>query len=163
VSWAELDDGDLGEPLVLAKRGASISEVLEPQVRARVAAHRSAHYTRAMLTASPALQTVLLLLASNVFMTLAWYGHLATLRTAPLVVAVLVSWTIALAEYALQVPANRIGYGVFTLAQLKIIQEIITMTVFAAYAVGWAGEALRWNYAAAAVCLVAAAIFIFRY
>ena len=75
-------------------------------------------------------------------MTLAWYGHLSRLRTASLVVAVLVSWTIALAEYALQVPANRIGYGVFTLAQLKIIQEIITMTVFAGYALLWAGEAL---------------------
>jgi uncharacterized protein (DUF486 family) len=116
-----------------------------------------------MLLSSPAIQTVLLLSASNVFMTLAWYGHLASLRSAPLVVAVLVSWTIALAEYALQVPANRIGYGVFTLAQLKILQEIITMSVFAAYAMGWAGETLRWNYAAAAVCLVAAAVFLFRY
>jgi len=116
-----------------------------------------------MLTLPPGLQTVLLLFGSNVFMTIAWYGHLSELRTAPLVVAVLVSWTIALAEYALQVPANRIGYGVFTLAQLKIIQEIVTMTVFAGYAVLWAGEALRWNYAAAAVCLVAAAVFIFRY
>lgn len=112
---------------------------------------------------SPALQTCALLFASNIFMTLAWYGHLSRLRTAPLVVAVLVSWLIALAEYALQVPANRIGYGVFTLAQLKIIQEIITMVVFAGYAVLWAGEAVRWNYAAAAVCLVAAAVFIFRY
>lgn len=111
----------------------------------------------------PALQTVLLLVASNVFMTLAWYGHLAHLRTAPLVVAILVSWGIALAEYALQVPANRIGYGVLSLAQLKVTQEIVTMTVFAGYAVGWAGEALRWNYLAAAACLVAAAIFIFRY
>src|SRR2546421_523811 len=73
-----------------------------------------------------------------------------------------VSWA-ELAEYALQVPANRIGYRVFTLAQLKIIQEIITMTVFAGYAVLWAGEVLRWNYAAATVCLVAAAVFIFRY
>lgn len=116
-----------------------------------------------MPTISPALQTVVLLIASNVFMTIAWYGHLSTLRTAPLAVAILVSWLIALAEYALQVPANRIGYGVLNLAQLKVTQEIITMTVFAGYATFWAGEALRWNYAAAAVCLVAAAIFIFRY
>lgn len=116
-----------------------------------------------MPTLSPALQTVVLLFASNVFMTIAWYGHLSSLRTAPLVVAILVSWLIALAEYALQVPANRIGYGVLSLAQLKVTQEIITMTVFAGYATVWAGEALRWNYAAAAVCLVAAAIFIFRY
>jgi uncharacterized protein len=116
-----------------------------------------------MPTLSPALQTCLLLFASNIFMTIAWYGHLTSLRTAPLVVAILVSWLIALAEYALQVPANRIGYGVLTLAQLKVTQEIITMTVFAGYALLWAGEALRWNYAAAALCLVGAAIFIFRY
>lgn len=116
-----------------------------------------------MPSLSPALQTVLLLFASNVFMTIAWYGHLTSLRTAPLLVAILVSWLIALAEYALQVPANRIGCGVLSLAQLKVTQEIITMTVFAGYATLWAGEALRWNYAAAAGCLVAAAIFIFRY
>ena len=75
----------------------------------------------------------------------------------------LVSWLIALAEYALQVPANRIGFRVLTLAQLKVTQEIITMTVFAGYALLWAGETLRWNYLAAAFCLVGAAIFIFRY
>ena len=116
-----------------------------------------------MPTLSPALQTVLLLFASNIFMTLAWYWHLSSLREAPLVLAIVVSWSIAFFEYALQVPANRIGYGVLTLAQLKITQEIITMTVFAGYALLWAGEALRWNYAAAACCLVAAAVFIFRF
>ena len=116
-----------------------------------------------MPTIPPGVQTVLLLFASNVFMTFAWYGHLTSLRSAPLIVAILVSWTIALAEYALQVPANRIGYAVFTLAQLKIIQEIVTMTVFAGYAMLWAGETLRWNYGAAAVCLVAAVVFIFRF
>ena len=116
-----------------------------------------------MPTLSPAIQTCALLFGSNIFMTIAWYGHLSRLRTAPVVVAILVSWGIALFEYALQVPANRIGYGVLSLAQLKITQEIITMTVFAGYAVLWAGQALRWNYAAAAVCLVAAAVFIFRY
>ena len=107
--------------------------------------------------------TVVLLVLSNVFMTIAWYGHLSSLRAAPLYVAILVSWGIALFEYALQVPANRIGYGVLTLAQLKIVQEIITMTVFAGYALLWAGEVLRWNYAAAAACLVGAAVFIFRF
>ena len=98
-----------------------------------------------MTTLSPTLQTCLLLFASNIFMTLAWYWHLSSLRTAPLVVAIVVSWMIALAEYALQVPANRIGYGVMTLAQLKITQEIITMTVFAGYAtpVGGRGAALE--------------------
>ena len=74
----------------------------------------------------------------------------------------MVSWFIALAEYALQVPANRIGYGCFTLAQLKVLQEIITMSVFAVYAITWARETLRWNYFAAGVCLVAAAVFMFR-
>ena len=117
-----------------------------------------------MIESIPApVRMVALLAASNVFMTLAWYWHLSSLRTAPLIVAILVSWLIALAEYALQVPANRIGYRVFSLAQLKVTQEIITMTVFAGYATLWAGEVLRWNYAAATVCLVAAAIFIFRY
>lgn len=111
---------------------------------------------------SPALQTCLLLVCSNFFMTVAWYGHLKHLRGAPLWIAILLSWMIALAEYALQVPANRIGYGRFTLAQLKVLQEIITMSVFAGYAVLWAGEALRWNYVAAGVCLVGAALFIFR-
>jgi uncharacterized protein len=111
---------------------------------------------------SPVLQTCLLLFASNVFMTIAWYGHLRHLSSAPIIVAVLVSWMIALAEYAFQVPANRIGYGRFSLAQLKVMQEIITMTVFAGYAVLWAGETLRWNYAAAGACLVAAALFMFN-
>jgi uncharacterized protein (DUF486 family) len=115
-----------------------------------------------MSTLSPGAQTILLLICSNVFMTVAWYGHLKHLRRSPIVVAVLVSWLIALAEYAFQVPANRIGYGRFTLAQLKVLQEIVTMSVFAGYAVLWAGEALRWNYLAAGMCLVAAAIFMFR-
>ncbi|HEY2387646.1 MAG TPA: DMT family protein [Candidatus Binatia bacterium] len=115
-----------------------------------------------MPSLSPAVQTILLLVCSNVFMTFAWYGHLKSLRGSPLVVAVLVSWLIALAEYAFQVPANRIGYGRFTLAQLKVLQEIITMSVFAGYAVLWAGEALRWNYLGAGLCLVAAAMLMFR-
>jgi len=116
-----------------------------------------------MPTLSPALQTRLLLFAPNIFMTIAQYGHLTNLRTAPLVVAILVSWLIAFAEYARQVPANRIGYSVLTLAQLKVTQEIITMTIFAGDALLRAGEVLGWNYAAAALCLVGAAIFIFRY
>jgi uncharacterized protein (DUF486 family) len=112
---------------------------------------------------SPAAQTILLLFASNVFMTLAWYWHLAGLRTAHVATAIGVSWLIALPEYALQVPGNRIGYGTLSLAQLKVTQEIVTMTVFAGYATLVGGEVLRWNYLAAAACLVAAAIFIFRY
>lgn len=103
---------------------------------------------------------ILLLVASNVFMTFAWYGHLK-FTTAPLWVAVMASWGIAFFEYWLQVPANRIGYGTMTAAQLKILQEVITLTVFAAFSVLWLGEAIRWNYLAAFACLILAVVFIF--
>ena len=95
-------------------------------------------------------------------MTFAWYGHLKNLQHKPLIVAILVSWGIAFFEYALQVPANRIGYQVFTLGQLKIIQEIITVIVFAGFAYWYMGKSLSWNYLYAALCLVGAAFFIFR-
>ena len=108
------------------------------------------------------MKTIILLLASNVFMRFAWYGHLKNLNDKPLYVAILVSWGIAFFEYVLQVPANRMGYGVFSLAQLKIMQEIITMLVFAAFAYLYMGKALTLNYLYASLCLVAAAWFIFR-
>ncbi|MFO1091039.1 MAG: DMT family protein [Hyphomicrobiales bacterium] len=108
------------------------------------------------------MQTILLLTASNVFMTFAWYGHLKTLNDKPLWIAILVSWGIAFFEYVLQVPANRIGYTIFTLGQLKIIQEIITICVFAVFAWGYMGKPLTWNYAWAGLCMVGAAFFIFR-
>jgi uncharacterized protein len=108
------------------------------------------------------MQTILLLIASNVFMTFAWYGHLKTLNDKPLYVAILVSWGIAFFEYALQVPANRIGYTMFTLGQLKIMQEIITICVFAGFAYFYMGKALTWNFAWAGLCMVGAAYFIFR-
>lgn len=104
--------------------------------------------------------TVLLLLASNTFMTVAWYGHLKY-RSAPIVAAILVSWLIALGEYCLQVPANRIGYGQFTAYQLKIIQEAITLVVFVGFAYFYLGEGLRWNYVGAGLCLVGAVTFAF--
>ena len=104
--------------------------------------------------------TVLLLVASNVFMTFAWYGHLKH-RNAPLIGAIVVSWLIAFGEYCLQVPANRLGYGRFSAYQLKIIQEAITLCVFALFAYGYLGESLRWNHAAAFVCLMAAVAFAF--
>ena len=104
--------------------------------------------------------TVALLLVSNVFMTFAWYGHLKH-RSAPLVAAILVSWLIALGEYCFQVPANRIGYGQFTVYQLKIIQEAITLIVFTAFAYLYMGEGLRWNNAASLVCLMGAVAFAF--
>ena len=102
------------------------------------------------------MSTVLLLIASNIFMTFAWYGHLKH-RQAPLMVAILVSWLIALGEYCLQVPANRLGYGRFTAYQLKIIQEVVTLSVFIVFAALYLGERFRWNYAMSFLCLAAAA------
>ncbi len=110
------------------------------------------------------LQTMLLLLGSNIFMTVAWYGHLKNLATAPWYLAVLVSWGIALFEYALQVPANRIGFqqAGFTVGQLKIVQEVITLTVFVPFAVLYLKEPLKLDYLWAALCMVGAVYFIFR-
>ncbi|WP_144729049.1 DMT family protein [Extensimonas perlucida] len=108
------------------------------------------------------LQTVLLLVASNVFMTFAWYGHLKNLATAPWYVAALVSWGIALFEYLLQVPANRIGFTRFDVGQLKILQEVVTLTVFMPFAVFYLGQPLRWDYLWAALCMVGAVHFVFR-
>jgi len=107
------------------------------------------------------LPTILLLIGSNLFMTAAWYGHLRY-RDEALWKVVLVSWGIAFFEYCLQVPANRIGYGTFNAAQLKTIQEIITLVVFAAFSTLYLGESLRWNHGVAFCFLVAAAYFMFR-
>jgi uncharacterized protein len=109
-------------------------------------------------------QTILLLIASNVFMTMAWYGHLKNLATAPWTIAALVSWGIALAEYLLQVPANRIGYlqAGFSVAQLKIMQEVITLSVFVPFAVFYLNEPLKLDYVWAGLCMVGAVYFIFR-
>ena len=104
--------------------------------------------------------TILLLIVSNTFMTLAWYGHLKY-RNTPLITAILVSWLIALAEYCFQVPANRIGYGEFTGYQLKIIQEIITLAVFAIFAYFYLGEPPRWNYVLSFACILGAVWFAF--
>jgi uncharacterized protein (DUF486 family) len=107
------------------------------------------------------MRTILLLIGSNIFMTLAWYGHLK-FRDVALWKVILASWAIAFFEYCLQVPANRIGYGEFTAPQLKIIQEVITLAVFAVFSVLYLGQSLRWNYAAAVACMVGAVFFIFR-
>jgi uncharacterized protein (DUF486 family) len=110
------------------------------------------------------LQTVVLLVASNVFMTMAWYGHLKNLATAPWYVAALISWGIALAEYLLQVPANRIGFqqAGFSVGQLKIMQEVITLAVFVPFVVFYLDEPLKLDYLWAALCMVGAVYFIFR-
>jgi len=110
------------------------------------------------------LQTVLLLIASNVFMTIAWYGHLKNLATAPWCIAALVSWAIALAEYLLQVPANRIGYAQagFSLAQLKIMQEVITLVVFVPFALIYMKQPFKLDFVWAGLCMVGAVYFMFR-
>jgi uncharacterized protein len=106
-------------------------------------------------------KTIGLLVASNVFMTFAWYGHLK-FRSKPLFLAILASWLIALPEYGLQVPANRLGYGRLTGFQLKILQEIITLCVFIVFAWFYLGEGFRWNYAVSFALIVAAVWFAFR-
>ncbi|MFN8586534.1 MAG: DMT family protein [Candidatus Eisenbacteria bacterium] len=110
----------------------------------------------------PELTTVLLLAASNVFMTLAWYGHLKNLKDRPWFVAALVSWGIALFEYLLQVPANRIGHRVMSVSQLKILQEAITLTVFVPFAILFLREKPRLDFLWAALCMLAAVWFVFR-
>jgi uncharacterized protein len=107
-------------------------------------------------------KTVGLLVLSNLFMTYAWYGHLKTLGSKPFWIAILASWGVAFFEYCFQVPANRIGYQYFTLGQLKIIQEVITMVVFSGFAVFFMKEELNRNYLYASLCMIGAVYFIFR-
>lgn len=102
-----------------------------------------------------------LLLVSNVFMTFAWYGHLR-FKHSPLVWTILVSWLIALAEYCFQVPANRIGHGALSAAQLKVLQEILTLAVFVVFSVFYLGESVRWNHLVGFAFIILAAVFIFK-
>jgi uncharacterized protein len=115
-----------------------------------------------MTPVPPIVSTVLLLTASNVFMTIAWYGHLKHLNTAPWWIAALISWGIALFEDLLQVPANRIGYTTLTLPQLKILQEVITLAVFVPFAMLYMGQAVKMNYLYAGLCLIGAVYFMFK-
>jgi hypothetical protein len=108
------------------------------------------------------LSTILLLIASNIFMTVAWYGHLKHLGNKPLIVAVLVSWGIAFFEYLLQVPANRIGFGPLSLPQLKMLQEVITLSVFVPFSVYYMQQPVRMDFLWAALCLCGAVYFMFR-
>ncbi|MDE2118266.1 MAG: DMT family protein [Betaproteobacteria bacterium] len=114
------------------------------------------------LISNPQLVTALMLVVSNLFMTFAWYGHLKNLATSPWYIAALISWGIALFEYLLQVPANRIGYTALSLGQLKILQEAITLSVFVPFAVLYMNQPLKIDYLYAAVCLMGAVYFIFR-
>lgn len=109
-----------------------------------------------------AVQTVLLLALANVFMCFAWYAHLKDLAARPWWIAALVSWGIAFFEYLLQVPANRIGFGHFTLPQLKILQEVITLAVFVPFAVLYMNQPVKLDYLWAALCMLGAVYFIFR-
>ena len=108
------------------------------------------------------IQTIGLLVLSNVFMTIAWYGHLKNMASRPWWIAALVSWGIALFEYLLQVPANRIGHQQFSVGQLKIMQEVITLTVFVPFAMLYLKEPFKLDYVWAALCMVGAVYFIFR-
>ncbi len=114
-----------------------------------------------LITRYPVAVTVLFLICSNIFMTVAWYGHLKYSK-APLIFAVLASWGIAFFEYCFQVPGNRIGYGAFTLTQLKIVQEVITLSVFVIFAFVAFGQAPKWNYAISFAFLVGAVYFAFK-
>jgi hypothetical protein len=109
----------------------------------------------------PIATTVVLLTFSNLFMTIAWYGHLKNTKS-PLLLAIAVSWGIALVEYCFQVPANRIGYGALTLIQLKIVQEVITLVVFTLFAFFVFGQSLKWNYAVSYALIVGAVYFAFK-
>lgn len=111
---------------------------------------------------NPYVVSILLLSFSNVFMTFAWYAHLRDMSGRPWIIAALVSWGIALFEYLLQVPANRVGYQVMSLGQLKILQEIITLSVFVSFALFYMREKLTLNYLWAGLCLAGAAFFLFR-
>ena len=106
--------------------------------------------------------TILLLCCSNVFMTFAWYGHLRTLQHRPWLIAALASWVIALFEYLLQVPANRIGHQVMSVGQLKVLQEVVTLTIFVPFSLLYMKEKLSLDYLWAGLCLLGAVFFIFR-
>lgn len=106
--------------------------------------------------------SILLLIMSNVFMTFAWYAHLKELNHKPWIIAALISWGIAFFEYMLQIPANRIGFTVLSVAQLKIIQEVITLIVFVPFALLYLKEPLKLDYLWAALCMIGAVYFIFR-
>jgi uncharacterized protein (DUF486 family) len=108
------------------------------------------------------LRSAALLAGSNVFMTFAWYAHLRNLGSKPLLVAILASWGIAFFEYTLQVPANRIGYEVLSLGQLKVMQEVITLCVFVPFAVLYMKQPLKLDFLWAALCIVGAVYFVFR-
>ena len=114
------------------------------------------------MISQPLLVTVLMLAVSNLFMTFAWYGHLKNMASSPWYIAALASWGIALFEYLIQVPANRIGYTHLNLGQLKILQEIITLSVFVPFSIIYMNQPMKWDYLYAGLCMMGAVYFIFR-
>ena len=108
-----------------------------------------------------AMKTAILLTLSNIFMTFAWYGHLK-FKSAPLWIVIFISWGIALVEYCFQVPANRIGHGTFSAAQLKTMQEVITILVFSVFSITYLKEGLKWNYLVGFALIIAAVFFVFK-
>jgi uncharacterized protein len=114
-----------------------------------------------LLARYPVAATILLLTCSNLFMTIAWYGHLKHTKS-PLILAIVVSWGIAFLEYCFQVPANRVGYAALSLMQLKILQEVITLVVFTIFALVVFGQSLKWNYAVSYCLIVGAVYFAFK-
>ena len=136
----------------------------QPQLLLKNGTGENMLHTLGQFFAAPVVRVAGLLVLSNIFMTFAWYGHLRNLANKPWYIAALVSWGIALFEYLLQVPANRLGHaGGVTLAQLKIMQEVITLSVFVPFMILYMGESLRWNHLAAGACLVLAVIFVFAF
>ena len=129
--------------------------------RAEIVLSKATQLEPHMTTLPVPFVTIGLLIASNLFMTFAWYGHLGH-KSAPLIVVILTSWGIAFFEYVLQVPANRIGHSVFSAAELKTIQEVITLLVFAGFSVLWLKEPLGWNHLAGFACIALGAFFIFH-
>lgn len=113
-------------------------------------------------TMNTVLSTVMLLVVSNVFMTFAWYGHLKNLGHKPLIIAVLASWGIAFFEYLVQVPANRIGFGELTLPQLKMLQEVVTLSVFVPFSIYYMRQPVRMDFLWAGLCMCGAVFFMFR-
>ena len=124
--------------------------------------HTQSSISMSVLLSPVVLRTTFLLVCSNVFMTFAWYAHLRNLSGRPWYVAAIVSWGIALFEYLLQVPANRIGYTQVSLGQLKVLQEVITLGVFVPFAVFYMRQPLKWDYVWAGLCIVGAVYFMFR-
>lgn len=128
----------------------------------RVKFFQQPHNLAIQFLMSPLIKTIALLTLSNIFMTFAWYAHLKDMRHKPLMIAILVSWGIAFFEYLIQVPANRIGFSVMSVAQLKIMQEIITLSVFVPFAILYLKEPIKLDYFYAGLCMIGAAYFMFR-